>query len=125
MGEGEDVLDDDDDEAGSESADSDMDSWLADDDEDSELQFQDIRELSPTITPGFPDMPPPPPPPKRKAPDVDQQVKKRKVVVPLVPFTKGPCWETRIGECEYEPFNQYRIQRFNGELQVCPQLGRF
>jgi chromatin assembly factor 1 subunit A len=125
MGEGEDVLDDDDEEAGSESADSDMDSWLVDDDEDPGSQFQDIRELSPAIIPGLPDMPPPPPPPKRKAPEVDQKVKKRKVVIPLVPFTRGPCWETRIGECEYEPFNQYRIQTFNGESKVCSRLGHF
>lgn len=122
MGDGEDVLDDDDEEAGSESGDSDIESWLVDDDEDPEMNTQDTRDLSPTIIPGYPDMPPPPPPPpKRKAPEVDQKVKKRKVVVPLVPFAKGPCWETRIGECGYEPFKQYRIRTFNGELMTHSQ----
>ena len=41
--------------------------------------------------------------------------KKRKVV-PLVPFIKGPCWENTLGECEYEQFQSFRIQLLNGTL---------
>jgi len=52
---------------------------------------------------------------KEKETDTDGKAKKRKVL-PLVPFVKGPCWETEIGGCEYEPFNQYRIQFFNGKF---------
>lgn len=118
MGDADDVLDDDDEDGGSDSADSDMDSWLVDDDEEPEVSYDDVRDLSPPMLLDFPDMPPPPPPPKRKAPEPDKKAKKRKVVVPLVPFAKGSCWETRIGECEYEPFNQYRIQMFNGESKL-------
>ncbi|KAJ3562966.1 hypothetical protein NP233_g9247 [Leucocoprinus birnbaumii] len=112
MGDADDVNEDDNEDGDEEEADSDLDSWLVDDDEEPE-PYQDLRDLSPPMLPDFPDMPPPPPPPKRKAPEPDKKAKKRKVVVPLVPFSKGPCWETRIGECEYEPFNQYRIQLFN------------
>ena len=36
------------------------------------------------------------------------------MVIPLVPFAKGPEWETSIGRCTYEPFKSYRIQLFNG-----------
>lgn len=118
MGDADDVLDDDEEDGDDEEADSDTDSWLVDDDEEPEMLYEDIRDLSPPMLPDFPDMPPPPPPPKRKAADPDKKAKKRKVVVPLVPFSKGPCWEARIGECEYEPFNQYRIQMFNGELRL-------
>jgi chromatin assembly factor 1 subunit A len=117
-GDADDVLQDDDDDGGTDEADSDLDSWLVDDDEEPEAFHHDFRDLSPPMLPDFPDMPPPPPPLKRKAPEPDKKAKKRKIVVPLVPFSKGPCWETRIGKCEYEPFNQYRIQLFNGKLST-------
>ena len=117
MGDVDDVLQDDGEDVDSEEADSDLDSWLVDDDEEPEI-YQTVRDASPPGFPDFSDMPPPPP--KRKTVEPDKKVKKRKVVVPLIPFSKGPCWETRIGECEYEPFNSYRIQLFNGELiNVC------
>ncbi|KAL5529101.1 hypothetical protein ACEPAG_5075 [Sanghuangporus baumii] len=53
--------------------------------------------------------------PKRKTAPAEKESKepKRRKVMPLVPFSKGPCLETNIGECEYDPFNQYRIQLFN------------
>ena len=41
--------------------------------------------------------------------------KKRKVVVPLVPFAKGPIYESVIGQCDYEPFRPYAIELFNGK----------
>lgn len=59
-------------------------------------------------------------PKKRKAKEKGAAAgsKKRKVVVgPLVPFTKGPCWEPTIGECEYEPFFDMRIRLLNGALE--------
>lgn len=115
MGDADDVLQDDDEDGDSEEEDSDMDTWLVDDDEEPEMLSDDIRDLSPPMLPGLPDLPLPPPPLKRKAVDQDAKQKRRKVVVPLVAFSKGPCWETKVGECEYEAFNQYRIRMFNGE----------
>ena len=45
--------------------------------------------------------------------------KRRRVVIPLVPFSKGPEWERMVGRCTYEPFNAYRIQLFNGKHISC------
>lgn len=39
--------------------------------------------------------------------------KKKKVVAPLVPYTSGPNWESRIGECS-DHFKPFRIQLING-----------
>ncbi|KAF9821680.1 hypothetical protein IEO21_00526 [Rhodonia placenta] len=108
-GDADDVVEDaEEDEAGDEE-DSDLDSWLVDDDdvEDPGTPI-DKRESSPDL---FLDVPMPAPPiAKRKASEEKpKRSKKRKVVVPLVPFTKGPCWETNIGDCLYEPFAPYRI----------------
>ncbi|KAG2157432.1 hypothetical protein DEU56DRAFT_764608 [Suillus clintonianus] len=101
------VDDDDDDEGEGEEGDSDLESWLVDDDEIEEV-VPDDRDLSPSLL----DIPLPPP--KRKAEPLDKQPeKKRKVVIPLVPYTKGPLWESVIGQCEYDPFKPYRIQLFN------------
>jgi chromatin assembly factor 1 subunit A len=118
MGDADDVLQDDDEDGNSDEVDSDMDSWLVDDDEEPEVMSDCFRDLSPSMPPDFPDMPPPPPPLKRKAPETDKKKKRRKVVVPLVPFSKGSCWETKIGECKYEPFSQYRMQLFNGKSKT-------
>lgn len=108
-GEADDVVEDAEDDDAGEEPDSDLDSWLVDDDEVEEpgTPIED-RELSPG-------MPPPLPLPKRKANDEGKKLnKRRKVVVPLVPYMKGPCWEAEIGKCMYEPFKQYRIQLLNG-----------
>ncbi|KAF8559629.1 hypothetical protein OG21DRAFT_1502866 [Imleria badia] len=103
-----DVVDDgEDDEPDGEDADSDLDSWLVDDDD----------EIRPPLN--LDDLSLPPldlsmPAPKRKAENNEKQSdKKRKVVVPLVPYVKGPFWESQIGHCEYDPFNVYRIQLLN------------
>lgn len=89
-------------------ADSDVDSWLVDDD-----RVEESGSRSPT-----PDLMLLPLPAKRK-PTTEEggqsKAKKRKVVVPLLPVVKGPCWESSIGHCSYEPFNTYRIHLFNGE----------
>lgn len=108
------VEDEDEEVPATEEPDSDLDSWLVDDDEivDPGTPIDD-RLGSPDLYPP----PPPPPPPKRKQkePVEEKDTKKRKVVTPLVAFTKGPCWEQKIGECSYEPFKSYRIQMFNGK----------
>ncbi|KIP01717.1 hypothetical protein PHLGIDRAFT_80200, partial [Phlebiopsis gigantea 11061_1 CR5-6] len=91
--------------------DSDADSWLVDDDEPVDPGTP-IEERF-----GSPDFPPVPPLAKRKSKAEDEAkkgTKKRKVVEQLVPFEKGPCWETTIGECAWEPFKAMRIQFFNG-----------
>jgi hypothetical protein len=91
-------------------ADSDLDSWLVDDDDVGEIETPlEEREADPLpVVLNFPA--------KRKAEDGERTIgKKRKVIVPLVPFAKGPCWESDIGKCVYEPFQPYRMQLFNGE----------
>ncbi|OCH95613.1 hypothetical protein OBBRIDRAFT_883869 [Obba rivulosa] len=112
-GEADDVVEDAEDEDVGEEQDSDLDGWLVDDDDaDPGTPIED-REASPGAFPiDFPSLPPAPS--KRKpGEESSAQSKKRKVVVPLVPFTKGPSWESTIGHCDYEPFNAYRIQLFN------------
>lgn len=111
---GEEVEDDGKDEDGdAEDADSDLDSWLVDDDESPDTALLDHRNSSP---PPFLDLPNAPPP-KRKAEDTERKIgKKRKVVIPLVPFAKGTVWESTVGVCQYEPFKPYAIQLFNGQL---------
>ncbi|KAI0831100.1 hypothetical protein BC628DRAFT_1352269 [Trametes gibbosa] len=121
-GDADDVVEGDaeDEEADDGEADSDLDSWLVDDDEveDPGTPIEERPgtpefELSPGAHPG-----------KRKKEKEREQEreaekerggtsKKRRVVVPLVPFTKGPEWENVLGRCRYKPFNQYRIQLFN------------
>ena len=115
---GEDVADDAEEEDGeADEQDSDLESWLVDDDEEPDMAALVDASPPPLFDDGF--LPLPPLPPKRKA-EVDGEKKigkKRKVVVPLVPFAKGPMFETTIGQCEYEPFRPYAIQRFNGKSQ--------
>ncbi|KAH7912148.1 hypothetical protein BJ138DRAFT_1172111 [Hygrophoropsis aurantiaca] len=109
-GEADDVVDDVEDEDVDGDADSDLDSWLVDDDEIEEVGTPpELRDGSPFL----PDLPIFPPKRKADKSEDKQPEKKRKVVLPLVPFAKGPCWEPAIGQCEYEPFKQYRIQLFN------------
>jgi len=117
QGGGADVLGDSDDEREDEEESNDQDGWLVDGDEEEVATPVEERE-------GLDGCPFPPTSEssktkrkvgKEKETDTDGKAKKRKVV-PLVPFVKGPCWETEIGGCEYEPFNQYRIQFFNGKF---------
>lgn len=101
--------------------DSDLDSWLVDDDE--------------PVDPGTPvderfdspDFPVLPPLPKRKSKEEEEEPKKpkkRKVVEQLIQFEKGPCWETIIGDCAWEPFKAMRIEFFNGEMIGIMRLRR-
>lgn len=126
-GAGEDVADGDEEEADAvdSDADSDLDSWLVDD----EVEEGESRSSPFSDTPlsGPPSLPQPAPAKKRKAEketpvDVEERSSKRKVVVPLIPFTKGPCLESIIGTCVYEPLNPYRIQLFNGEPNRCSTM---
>ena len=41
--------------------------------------------------------------------------KRRQLAGPLVPFSRGPCFEDVIGQCQYEPFSAFRIQLLNGK----------
>ena len=120
-GGGDDILGDSDDERDDEEGSDDLDGWLVDGDDGESATPVDERE-------GLEAFPFPPSPEggkhkrkvekekeKEKEADTENNAKKRKVV-PLVPFIKGPCWEAEVGDCEYEPFNNYRIQLFNGEF---------
>jgi chromatin assembly factor 1 subunit A len=53
---------------------------------------------------------------KRKAEGGSGARKRRQITSPLIPFSKGPCYEDEIGRCDYEPFQVFRIQLFNGML---------
>jgi chromatin assembly factor 1 subunit A len=115
-GGGDDVLGDSDDERDDEEESDDLDGWLVDGDDDEAVTPIEERE-------GLDAFPFPPLPEgskskrkvgKEKETNTEAKAKKRKVV-PLVPFVKGPCWETGVGDCEYDPFNNYRIQLFNGQ----------
>lgn len=120
-GEADDVLDDGgEDEGADDEPDSDLDDWLVDDDEVEEPGTLLGERMS---SPGFPDLNLTPlnscgGTGKRKVKEEKAERsgggKKRKVVVPLVPFFKGPEWETAVGQCAYEPFKAYRMQLFNG-----------
>ncbi|KAF5391448.1 hypothetical protein D9757_002078 [Collybiopsis confluens] len=80
VGDADDVQDDGDDEEGTEDCDSDIDDWLVDDDEVEEGLSLQERADSPNLPSILP---------KRKTEDPGTKpLKKRKVVVPLVPFTK-------------------------------------
>lgn len=97
--------------------------WLVDDDEEEEVvtPIEEREGLE-----GFPFPLPADPASKGKRKAVEQEkpkkdngtkVKKRKVEVALIPYTKGPCWESHIGDSE---FSQYRIHLFNGNTSSIP-----
>ncbi|KAJ6630666.1 chromatin assembly factor 1 subunit A-domain-containing protein [Mycena sp. CBHHK59/15] len=107
-GDADDVIEDGEEEDGEpDDADSDLDSWLVDDEDE---PGNPVEERG--VSPAFPALHAPSA--KRKAEGEDSKLaKKRKVVVPLVPFAKGPFWEKAIGRCDYDTFEPYRIQLFN------------
>jgi chromatin assembly factor 1 subunit A len=111
-GEADDVVEDGEDEdVDGSDPDSDLDSWLVDDDDEPEVSLEDIRDSSPPLISAFPQTT------KRKAEEGEKKLsKKRKVVVPLVPFARGPCWESSIGQCDHDLLKPYRIQMFNGTV---------
>lgn len=93
------------------SADSDMDDWLVDDDE--------VIETEPgtpiSMMEEFPDMPIIPSTKRKAVPTEEKRRTKKRKVVPLVPFIKGPYWEDQIGICESEILKPFRLRFFNGE----------
>ncbi|KAI9434015.1 chromatin assembly factor 1 subunit A-domain-containing protein [Lactarius indigo] len=114
-GGGDEIMGDSDDERDDEDDSDDLDGWLVDGDDGEAATPVEERD-------GLDAFPFPPLPEggkhkrkveKEKDTDTECKTKKRKAVVPLVPFIKGPCWETEIGDCEYEPFKHYRIRLFN------------
>lgn len=114
-GEGDDVVEDEDEDVDGDDQDSDADSWLVDDDDLDEVTAVPEDDMGPLL-----DLPRPSAA-KRKADDAQPNLsKKRKLVVPLVPFAKGPYWEPVIGQCQYAPFNGYRIRFFNGMIVYVP-----
>ena len=88
-----------------------MDDWLVDDDE-----VEPGTPLSDRASPPPFPVPNEPPVKRKSATEMSKKETKRRKVMPLVPFAKGPCLEQTIGECDYEPFKQYRIQLFNGNV---------
>ncbi|KAH9028140.1 chromatin assembly factor 1 subunit A-domain-containing protein [Lactarius pseudohatsudake] len=115
-GGGDEIMGDSDDERDDDEGSDDLDGWLVDGDDGEAATPVEERD-------GLDAFPFPPPLPeggkhkrkveKEKETDTECKTKKRKAVIPLVPFIKGPCWETEIGDCEYDPFKHYRIQLFN------------
>ena len=93
--------------------DSDLDDWLVGDDED----LDPGTPLSERAGSPFSLIPPPLLDQTKRKPvkTEDRREPKKRKVMPLVPFNKGPCLENTIGLCDYEPFNHYRIQLFNGD----------
>ena len=118
VGDADDVVDDGEEEDGDgDEPDSDLESWLVDDDNEPAISIHDKNSPPPLL-----DLTVAAPILKRKADDAEKKGgKKRKVVLPLTPFAKGPVWESTIGQCNYDPFNPYRIQLFNGKF-LSPEL---
>ncbi|KAI9455565.1 hypothetical protein BJY52DRAFT_1224586 [Lactarius psammicola] len=116
-GGGDDILGDSDDERDDDEESDDLDGWLVDgDDGEAATPVEEREGLEAFLFPPLPEggkHKRKVEKEKEKETDTEGKTKKRKAVVPLVPFIKGPCWETEIGDCEYEPFNHYRIQLFN------------
>ncbi|KAL1680833.1 chromatin assembly factor 1 subunit A-domain-containing protein [Schizophyllum commune] len=111
-----DNVDEDDEEGGEEEEDSDADSWLVDDD-DEEIEPGtpiDEREGEEDEVFGSEFSSNAAHAQKRKAEEAKVgKAPKKKKIMPLVPFAKGPFYEQEVGHCEYEPFAAYRIQLFN------------
>lgn len=114
-GDADDVVEDgEDEEGGEEDGDSDLDSWLVDDEVVEVIGGEGCDEFSWSLP-----LVPAPAVKRKTADDEDGKLgKKRKVVVPLVPFAKGPFWEENIGQCEYDSFKPYKVQLFNGKRQL-------
>ncbi|KAG8900324.1 hypothetical protein FRB99_006112 [Tulasnella sp. 403] len=92
--------------------DDEFDDWLVGDDE---VEFEGgidpanpARSISPTLEPNRTG--------KRKhdvEKEKEKEAKKRRVFKPLVPYSCGPVWETRLGDCP-DHLSGFRIQLLNG-----------
>jgi len=107
-GDADDVVDDnDDDDEGDPGDDSDADSWLVDDDDEVEA-FAPVDRVDAQ------------PLPKRRlegTSSTGSSYKKRRVV-PLVSFVKGPVWDPAITKTAEETFTPFRIRFFNSTLMA-------
>ena len=108
-GDADDIVDDnEDDDEGDPGDDSDADSWLVDDD--------NVEAVAPVDEVGEPPLP------KRRfegTGHASSSCKKRRVV-PLVPFVKGPVWDPAVTKTVEEVFTPFRLRFFNGMLLVVP-----
>ena len=112
---GEDVVSNDGSEDENGEVDSDLDSWLVQDDEDIDPGTPiSERQGSPLIS--VPQLPTIDSTKKRKTTTSEKKETKKRKIIPLMPFTKGPIYEDEIGHCDSDLLMQYRIQLFNGEL---------
>lgn len=105
-GDVDDIADDNDDDDELDAGDdSDADSWLVDDEDmDAAVRADEVDNSSPH--------------PKRQLEGTSgrgNSYKKRKVV-PLVPFVKGPVWDPAIAKTVEETFTPFRVRFFNGML---------
>ena len=100
--------DNDDDEEGDAGEDSDADSWLVDDDD---------GDMEPVALVDGVDPPPLPKRPLEGTSGTGNAYKKRRVV-PLVPFVKGPVWDPSIIKTVEEVFTPFRVRFFNGMLLI-------
>jgi chromatin assembly factor 1 subunit A len=86
-----------------------LDGWLVDDDDDIGGEPINLEDMD-IVGYEFLER-------KRKtSPNLEQsggKEKKRKFVQPLVPFVKGPRWESASSQCDWNGFIPYRIQFFN------------
>ena len=103
------------DDDGSEGASSDLDGWLIDDDVDGVECETPPSERGLSPDPFLESYLAENNATKRKAvPAEEKKPPKKRKILPLVQFVRGPYAEDAIGKCPYEPFKRYRIQLFNG-----------
>jgi chromatin assembly factor 1 subunit A len=100
--------DSDDDEELDVGEDSDADSWLVEDNDDHMEAVATVEEAN---------MVPHSKRPLEGVGGVGNSYKKRRVV-PLVPFVKGPVWDPTINKATDEAFTPFRVRFFNGALLV-------
>ena len=114
-GDADDVVEDnDDDDEGDAGEDSDADSWLVDDNDDVEAVVPVDGEEAPPL-------------PKRRLEaesGAGNSYKKRRVV-PLVPFVRGPVWDPAVTKTVEEVFTPFRVRFFNGMWSAALLQGRF
>lgn len=106
-GDADDVVDEDDDDEPDAGDDSDADSWLVDDDDNNHDDEDDMEVIAPMDETALS--------PKHRLEGADgagTSYKKRKVVR-LVPFVKGPVWDPAITKTT-EMLAQFRVRFFNG-----------
>lgn len=106
-GDADDIVDDnDDDDEGDAEDDSDADSWLVDDNDTEAISPTDQVDTVPLSKRRF-----------EGTTGASSSCKKRRVV-PLIPFVKGPVWDPAITNTVEEVFTPFRVRFFNGMFLV-------